>query len=118
MSTNIKSLNDIEGFIGGCLVDADSGLMLASEDGTGQLDLETAGAANMEIVRAKNAAMKSLGLDDHIEDILISLGSQYHLIRPLAANPDIFIYVALDRKTSNLGMARLSVKKLEGTIKV
>lgn len=115
MSIDISKLTDIEGFIGACLVDSDSGLMLASEGG-GQLDLETAGAANMEVVRAKNAAMKALGLDDHIEDVLISLGTQYHLIRPLASNPDVFVYVALDRKKSNLGMARLAVKGVEASI--
>ncbi|MBS8226868.1 roadblock/LC7 domain-containing protein [Vannielia litorea] len=118
MSTNLKPLTKLDGFIGACLVDSDSGMMLTAEEGNGGLDLETAGAANMEVVRAKNAAMKSLGLEDHIEDILISLGSQIHLIRPLASNPDIFIYVALDRSKANLGMARLQVKTTEGTIKV
>ncbi len=118
MSTDISALSKIEGFIGGCLVDSDSGLMLAAEEGTGKLDLEAAGAANMEVVRAKNAAMQSLGLKDHIEDVLISLGEQYHLIRPLASNPTVFIYVALDRKRANLGMARISVKNIEGTLKV
>lgn len=118
MSTNISDLKNITGFIGACLVDSESGLMLASEQGNGKFDLEAAGAANTEVVRAKNAAMAALGLDDHIEDILITLGTQFHLIRPLAANPSIFVYVALDRKTANLGMARLTVKNIEGKLKV
>jgi len=118
MSEDLSELTNIEGFIGACLVDCDSGLMIAAEEGTGKLDLEAAGAANMEVVRAKQAAMKSLGLKDKIEDILISLGGQYHLIRPLASNSDVFIYVALDRKRANLGMARIAVKKVEGTLKV
>ena len=118
MSTNISKLKDITGFIGACLVDSDSGLMLASQKGSDMLDLETAGAANTEVVRAKNAAMKALGLDDQIEDILITLGTQYHLIRPLEEHPEVFIYVALDRERSNLGMARLAVKKVEATISV
>lgn len=118
MSTDISKLNDIEGFIGGCLIDCESGLMLASEAGNGSLDLEVAGAANLEVVRAKNAAMKALGLKDHIEDVLISLGEQYHLIRPLASNEEVFVYVALDRKKANLGMARLAVKNIEGKLKV
>lgn len=118
MNTNISELNEIDGFIGGCLVDSDSGMMLAAENGTGQLDLEAAGAANREVVQAKNAAMKALGLADHIEDILISLGTQYHLIRPLASNPVIFMYVALDRKRANLAMSRLAVKKIESTLEI
>lgn len=118
MSTNLKNLTNLDGFIGACLVDSDSGMLLTAEEGNGGLDLETAAAANMEVVRAKNAAMDALGLDDQIEDILISLGTQIHLIRPLASNSGIFIYVALDRAKANLGMARLKVKETEGTIKV
>lgn len=112
MSIDLKGLNEITGFIAGCLVDSDTGLMMASE-GSGAFDIEAAAAANTEVVKAKRAAMKMLKLDDHIEDILISLGKQYHLIRPMEKNPAIFMYVALDRKASNLGMARVQVKNVE-----
>ena len=118
MSTDISQLSEIAGFIGACLVDSDSGMMLAAEAGNGKFDLEAAGAANTEVVRAKNAAIKTLGLTDSIEDILITLDSQFHLIRPLQANPSVFIYVALDRKTANLAMARLKTKAVEGTLKI
>ena len=112
MAIDLKGLNEITGFIAGCLVDSDTGLMMASE-GSGAFDIEAAAAANTEVVKAKRAAMKMLKLDDHIEDILISLGKQYHLIRPMEKNPAIFMYVALDRKASNLGMARVQVKNVE-----
>lgn len=116
MSIDITKLSEITGFIGACLVDSESGMMLASVGGSAKFDLEMAGAANTEVVRAKNRAIQSLGLSDSIEDILITLGQQYHLIRPLAANSSIFLYVALDRKTANLGMARLTVRSVEATI--
>ncbi len=115
MSTNISGLTEIGGFIGACLVDSETGLMMASEGG-GKLDLEAAGAANTEVVKAKLAAIEMLGLNDNIDDILITLGKQYHLIRPLEKTPTVFIYVALDKKTANLGMARVQVKKVEQTI--
>lgn len=86
--------------------------MMGSEGG-GKLDLEAAGAANTEVVKAKLAAIEMLGLDDAIDDILITLGKQFHLIRPLAKNPTVFLYVALDKKTANLGMARVQVKNVE-----
>ncbi len=112
MSIDLKGLNEITGFITGCLVDSDTDLMMASE-GSGSFDIESAAAANTEVVKAKRAAMKMLKLEDHIEDILILLGKQYHLIRPMEKNPAIFMYVALDRKASNLGMARVQVKNVE-----
>lgn len=118
MSTDISDLREITGFIGACLVDADSGLMLAAEQGDSKFDLEGAGAANTEVVRAKNSAIQALGLKDSIEDILITLANHYHLIRPLDSNKNVFIYLAVDRKTANLGMARLKVKAVEGTLKI
>lgn len=118
MSTDISGLKSLDGFIGACMVDSESGMMLSAETGTGQLDLEAAGAANTEVVRAKNRAIGTLGLKDSIEDILITLGTQYHLIRPLGQNPAIFIYVALDKTKANLGLARIQVKKVEATLAI
>ncbi|MEX0317617.1 MAG: roadblock/LC7 domain-containing protein [Ruegeria sp.] len=117
MSTDISKLSEIKGLIGACLVDSETGLMLASEGG-GKLDLEAAGAANVEVVRAKLAAIETLGLNDSIEDILITLGKQYHLIRPLDKNPTVFIYAALDKKTANLGLARIQVKAVESGLSI
>ncbi|MDO6590357.1 roadblock/LC7 domain-containing protein [Loktanella sp. D2R18] len=115
MSTDISALASIGGFIGACLVDSETGLMMASEGG-GALDLEAAGAANTEVVKAKLSAIEMLGLEDSIDDILITLGKQFHLIRPLEKTPTVFLYVALDKKNANLGMARVQVKNVEKTI--
>ncbi|MDQ2065574.1 roadblock/LC7 domain-containing protein [Xinfangfangia sp. CPCC 101601] len=115
MATNISAVSEIAGFIGGCLVDSETGLMLASEGG-GKIDLEAASALNTQVVKAKLAAMNSLKLSDKIEDILITLGKQYHLIRPLASNPTVFVYVALDRASANLGLARIKLRDVEATL--
>jgi predicted regulator of Ras-like GTPase activity (Roadblock/LC7/MglB family) len=115
MRTDISATADIGGFIGSCLVDSESGLMLASEGG-GKLDLEAAAALNTQVVKAKLQAMETLGLEDHIDDILITLGKQIHLIRPLEATPTTFLYVALEKKGANLGMARMQVKKIEASL--
>ena len=117
MSTDISSAQDINGFVGACLCDSDTGLMLGSEGGGG-IDLEIAAAGNTEVVRAKRAVAKALNLNDTIEDILITLGKQYHLIRPLEKNPAIFLYVVLDKKAANLGMARVQVKSLEAKLAI
>lgn len=116
-TTDITNLNEIAGFIGACLVDTETGLMMASEGGD-NFDLETAGAANVEVVKAKMAAMKMLDIDEAIDDMLITLGSQFHLIRPLEKTPSVFLYTALDKKSANLGMARVQVKKVEKTLEI
>ena len=109
---DLTPLNNIDGFVGACLVDSDSGMVLGTQGGSG-LNLELAAAGNTEVVRAKRKTMKSLALADSIEDILISLSKQYHLIRPLDSNDALFIYLAIDRERSNLGMARMQLKQFE-----
>lgn len=84
--SNLKDCLDqimtIDGALTAALVDSNSGMSLGHV-GTG-LDIEVATAGNTEVVRAKLKTIKALKLDDEIEDILISLGRQYHIIRPVA----------------------------------
>jgi CheY-like chemotaxis protein len=113
----LAKLNSIDGFVGAALVDSESGMLLGSEGG-GSLNLEVAAAGNTEVVRAKRKTMTNLALKDQIEDILISLGRQYHLIRPLRSRPTLFFYVALDRARANLAMARISLADVEKDLQV
>lgn len=80
--------------------------------------LELAIAGNTEVIRAKKTAAQSLGLNDHIEDILITLKTQYHLIRMVEAHPSLFFYLVLDRNKSNLAMARLKLTQIEQKISI
>ena len=74
--------------------------------GSPAVDLEIAAAGNTEVMRAKMKTMKMLNLQDIIDDILISLGTQYHLIRPLSKHEGLFLYIVLDKSKSNLALAR------------
>lgn len=117
MAGNVKleKLNEIAGFIGAALVDSDSGMALGMLGG-GPINLEVAAAGNTEVVRAKRRVAASLGITDAIEDILITLSKQYHLIRPLESNADLFLYVVLDRSRANLALARHELKSFEQTL--
>jgi hypothetical protein len=107
----------IDGAVGVALVDYESGMTLGSLGGGGLLDLETAGAGNTEVVRAKMRTMAALQLDDQIEDILITLGKQYHIIRPLSAGRgELFLYYVLDRARSNLALSRRHLRRVEQLI--
>lgn len=107
----IEIAMEIEGALGAAIVDYESGMTLGSK--SSQLDVEPAACANTEVVRAEIAAIRALRLEATLEDILISLKLQYHLIRPLAAAPSYFLYLVIDRTKCSLGMAHRQLSKIE-----
>ncbi|MCJ1676752.1 hypothetical protein MTF65_05195 [Streptomyces sp. APSN-46.1] len=115
-----EATTTIDGALGAALVDYGSGMALGTLGGGKDLDLAVAAAGNTDVVRAKVRAMEMLGLKDEIEDILITLGNQYHLIRLMKSrgNDGFFLYLALDRSRANLAMARHQLKKIETDLEV
>jgi len=112
---------EIEGALAVALVDLATGMTLAKDQGSAKgLDLDLAAAGNTNVVKAKLETMKNLKLDDHIEDILITLGKHFHLIRPLTSDSGkgLFIYLALDKNKANLAMARHKLRIIEEAVEV
>jgi hypothetical protein len=120
IETSLKEAMEIDGALGVSLVDYGSGMSLGQLGGSKYLDLEVAAAGNTEVVRAKLRTAESLNLRDQIEDILITLGRQYHIIRLLSNDKGggLFLYLVLDRAKSNLAMARLTLRRIEGELTV
>jgi len=117
---SLKEAMNITGAIGVALVDYDSGMMLGSAGGGPELDLEIAAAGNTEVVRAKMSTMQQLGLKESIEDILITLGTQYHLIRLVDSGKGqgLFFYLALNKAQANLAMARRQLNEIESDLSI
>lgn len=116
IKTSLEDLLTADGAMCAAVVDSNSGMMLGSA-GSG-LDLEVAAAANTEVVRAKMKAMRQLGLNDVIDDILITLGKQYHIIRPVSRKEGTFLYFVLDKSKSNLALARRKAQDIERELTV
>ncbi|MFD5731494.1 hypothetical protein ACFWIY_01510 [Streptomyces sioyaensis] len=114
------AMSSIEGAVGVALVDYTSGMALAALGDNQVLDLNVAAAGNTDVVRAKMRTMEMLELQGSIEDILITLTAQYHIIRPVTgkSGQGLFLYLVLDRKRANLALARHRLAKVEGELEV
>ncbi|WP_030251562.1 MULTISPECIES: hypothetical protein [unclassified Streptomyces] len=115
-----EALSSIEGATGAALVDYTSGMALGTIGGNNGFDLNVAAAGNTDVVRAKLRTMELLGIQDEIEDILITLGTQYHLIRLLKSQGGngLFLYLVLDSGRANLAMARHQLRRIEAQLEV
>jgi len=109
---SLSTLMDLDGAKAAALVDYSSGMLMGSMGGG--LDLDLAAAGNTEVVKSKMETMKMLGLtDSKITDILITLTDQFHIIRPLEKDAQVFLYYVLDNKKANLAMARKKLQIVE-----
>jgi hypothetical protein len=117
----LREAMGIDGAIGVALVDWESGLCLGTLGGGKLFDLNLAAAGNTDVIRAKMRTMESLRLNDTIEDMLITLDKQYHLLR-LLKNPrngsGLFLYLVLERSKANLALARHNLARVESEIVV
>jgi hypothetical protein len=122
-NSQMTTLNDsmaaclqIDGAMAAALVDMGSGMALA-KIGSG-VNLDVAAAGNTEVLKSKLKTMASLGLKDTIEDMLITLGTQYHLIRPIPHKQGLFLYLVLDKTKGTLALARFKLMEIEKNITV
>jgi hypothetical protein len=101
--------SELAGFVAISLVDLDSGMTLGARSARQDFDLTAASAYNSEMVKQKLKIMKILNLKTTLEDILLTLGDQIHVIKVIT--PSSFVYMAVDRALSNLAMVRACLTK-------
>ncbi|MBF4493694.1 hypothetical protein IRZ83_16135 [Flavobacterium sp. JLP] len=101
---------NVNGFIAVAVTEIESGLSFGNLTIDPSFDPELAAAYNLEVVKAKLSAVKALNLNQEIEDILITLTNQIHII-DISPNKKFMIYLAADASKANLGMTRAVLRK-------
>lgn len=99
-----KVASDTPGYVAASLVDLESGMTLGLKSVRPDFDLAAASAYNSEMVKQKLKIMKALNLRTTLEDMLITLGDQIHVIKLVGSGT--FIYLCVDRSQSNLAIVR------------
>ena len=109
LNDTLKEVIAFDGAMSIALVDGDTGMILGNAGIAEDLELAAAGASVM--LRARRSTVKTLGLDDEVEDLLVTLSTQLQIIRPLSHNPKIFLYMIVDKERSSLAMARFKASE-------
>lgn len=106
---------NIPGYIAVAVTEIKSGISYFSDSSVASFDPELASAFNLEVVKAKLNAISALGLEQNIDDIMITLTNQIHII-DISENNEYFIYLAVDSNKANLGMTKALLNKFKKDI--
>lgn len=108
-----QQLLALDGIIATAVVDYTSGMTVSATE-VRPYDIELASAVATEVVRAKLRAIEQMGGGQSIDDILVTLSDELHLIT-LNDDPGyagMFAYMVLDRARGNLALARRRLREL------
>ncbi|XXQ69106.1 hypothetical protein ACKLNO_04385 [Neisseriaceae bacterium B1] len=112
----VNGLAKLDGVLAVGIVDYNKNKLLASAYNNCSYNLEAVALGGSEVIRAKLATVESLNMDDSINDILITLTTQYHLICPSKNQRHLFIYMAVERDKANLSRCRTAMFHAESLI--
>lgn len=116
-SQMLRDLMPLDGMLYATVVDSDTGMLVAAE-GQGA-DFSQAAAAATEILRMHRRTLRMTGHPrplDPVDEIVVAVGSRYHLLRTLTAFPEHFIFAVLDKLRSNLATARFRLLEAQQTL--
>jgi len=111
MKQTLDEALKIDGAIAAAIANWDAGLCLATVGGGPRLNIGVAAAGLCQVVKARMASAAA-GASRAIQEILITLEDQVHLIRPLRRRERLFMCLAIDKATGNLGIARHRLQRL------
>lgn len=112
--TCLEEVMKLDGVTGAVLVNLKSGKMLGIAGDTPSLDIEA--AANADLVKAKFKVLSSLDAKETVEDIVITLGQRYQLLRCMGGPQGLMLYLNMQRRLASLPEARLRLNQLEAEL--
>ena len=116
-STVLPELMQMEGMLGCAVVNGTTGHVIASEGPPA--DLELAAAAASEVMRAHRRSLRHFGhhhAGEHVDEVLVTAGNRYHVMRTVTAHNEYFVLALLDKLRSNLAMARFRIMEAQQSL--
>ena len=104
----------LDGLLGCAVVDAATGLVLARETREDHpVDMDRFAAGCAQVLRAHRQAAHSLGMPEHIDEIMTTAGPRQQVMRILSRHPDLFLVALLDKHRTNLAVVRFQLMEVE-----
>lgn len=107
-SALVSSATRIDGAIGAALIDWDK-QRITSISGA---DIKPFAMHNAESFREQTRVLRSMGINEPIEELVVTLDDRYHILRSLRRDPSQVLFVVLDRARITLAMARVVLTAL------
>lgn len=111
----VERLRKLDGYLAACLVDSASGVVLGSDGHARGLDVHAAAGSYAELYRIKLDVVRRLAPDERVEELIFTLPQQVHLVHAVGVQPDLFVYVVLERRAGNLMLTRFALAAAEAT---
>ena len=110
----LRTMLSLEGLLGCAVVDATTGFILAREVRDDHpVDMDLAGAACAQVLRAHRDAARSMGLSEKIDEVMTSAGARHQLLRVVSRYPTLFLMALLEKNRTNLALARFHLMQVE-----
>jgi hypothetical protein len=110
----LRELELLDGLVFAALVEAATGTVVAS--GSVGPDINRAAAAAAELLAQHRRSLRQMGHtrpDEPVDEILVTAGNRYHILRGLSSRPNFFILAVLDKLRSNLAMTRFRIMEAQ-----
>jgi len=108
----------IDGFRLGCLVDASTGMILASLENSNALSPPTAAAGAADVVNVLALLNGKLATGEILEDVMITFSDSFFMVHPVGRDPGprILLLVVADRHRTNLALAHRALRDICASI--
>ncbi|AGP52794.1 hypothetical protein [Streptomyces rapamycinicus] len=110
---SLREMMECEGALAASVVDYLSRITLGAVQTSQGPNLEKVAYGDTDVLRAKLSTLEFLGYSpERLEDIVVTLDTEYHLIRPLSqrASQGVFLYLVADRTRVDLDAARATMR--------
>src|SRR6202012_1969922 len=91
--TLLAPVTQIDGCVLACLVDASTGMVLASRQSQGEISLPTAAAGAADIAHVLSLLAGQLAMNEGLEDVIVTFSNHFHVIYPVSPDPEALIFL-------------------------